>query len=113
MKLPKVKELLIKCFKRDFDINKLVNINSSETQDFLFTVGFEYKAKGVWHEVYMDVEGIIYKNTEDSHHNPIGDGRTSEDQSSIYIDSWNVNKVTIILDGKKATFDISNKELGL
>ena len=56
-----VKDVLLKMFKDEFDIEKHFEPNTETTQTFEHQVGFEFAdGESLWQEVWMDVVGTIY-----------------------------------------------------
>lgn len=102
-----IKELLLTQFKVEFDIQKIADLYNSETETFEYNLGFEYNDSSKnWHEVVMNVYGIIYKTQPEMSH--IFDQQECDD---IEIESWNFQKLEIYLDGKCISKIISFNEL--
>ena len=112
-----IKELLVKMFASDFDIEKHIDLDGDTQQSFDFQTGFEFKTKnkdGVeqWHDAYISVCGTSYiKQGQDDFHDPIGDGRSENQGEPNSIDTFEFNEIECFVDGGNAPFSVTFDDL--
>ena len=108
-----IKELLIKMFATDFNIEKHIDLDGETQQSFDFQTGFEYKDKsGQWHDAYISVLGTGYvKQGFNDYHDPNGDGRSENQGDPNSIDTFEFHEIECFVDGSNAYFSVTFDDL--